>query len=74
MAVITKDAILDAVERIKNVNVWAVSDNVHLTFDDETGQVIVWNAEGDYDAWYAEDEIDLILAEAQAIEDFYMDN
>ena len=71
MAKITKNAVVNAIAKIKEVNVWALTDNVELTFDHETQQVIVWNAVGDYDAWYEESEVDAILAEAKTIETFY---
>jgi hypothetical protein len=74
MSVITKEQIVEAIEKIQNVNVWAVSENVELTLDDETGQVIVWNACGDYDAWYGASEVDMILNEAQNLDDFYINN
>jgi len=64
-------AIIEAIELAKERNCWAVSDNVQITIDHKTGQVIVWNADGDYDARYAESEIDLILKEARQIEAFY---
>lgn len=68
---ITKKAVIEAIELAKDRNCWAVTKNVEITFDQETAQVIVWNANGDYDAWYAESEIDLILNEARQIEAFY---
>jgi hypothetical protein len=72
--VFTKEQILEAIEKAKTVNCWAISDNVELTYEHETNEVVVWNGEGDYDAWYAETEIDMILAEAQGLEDFYTNN
>lgn len=67
---ITQEAIVEAIELAKERNCWAVTDNVEITIDGETGQVIVWNADGDYDAWYAETDIKGILNEARQIEAF----
>ena len=68
---ITKEAVLQAIELAKERNCWAITDNVAITIDEATGDVIVRNGEFDYDAWYKESEIDLIHAEAQGLEDFY---
>lgn len=68
MTKFTKEQILEAIAKIKDVNVWAISDNVQLTFDHETEMVIVWSGDGDYDAHYKETNVDGILTEAHFIE------
>lgn len=68
---ITKKAVVEAIELSKDRNCWALSENVEITFDHETESVVVWNSIGDYDAWFKETELDLIVAEAQGLEDFY---
>lgn len=68
---ITKEAVLEAIELAKERNCWAITDNVEITIDEATGDVIVWNGEGDYDAWYKESDIEGILNEARSLEAFY---
>jgi len=68
---ITQEAVIEAIELAKERNCWALTDNVEITIDKETGDVIVWNGDHDYDAWYAETDIKAIVKEARFIEAFY---
>jgi len=70
---ITQEAVIEAIKLAKERNCWAVSDNVEITIDEKTGQVILWNADGDYDAWYAEANIEGILNEARQMDAFFGD-
>ena len=68
---ITKKVVLKAIELAKINGYPFLSDHVEITIDAEMGQVILWNAEGDYDATYAEADIEGIVKEARFIETFY---
>ena len=68
---ITQEAVIEAIELAKERNCWALTDNVEITIDKETGYVIVWNADRDYDAWYKQSNINGILNGARGIEAFY---
>jgi hypothetical protein len=66
----TDKNILRAIEKAKMTNGWALTDKTEITFDHDSEMVVVWNAEGDYDAHYQESDIEGIKRELEFIENF----
>jgi hypothetical protein len=66
-----KAAVKDAIEKAKNRNGWALSTKSEITWSHEKQMVVVWTADGDYDAWYEEGDIDGIQNELLFIEANY---
>jgi hypothetical protein len=66
----TERNILCAIEKAKMTNGWALTDKTEITFDHDSKKVIVWNAQGDYDAHFEESDIEGIQRELEFIENF----
>lgn len=64
-------AVQDAIDKAKTRNGWALSTKSEITWDHDNQRVVVWSADGDYDAHYDESDIAGIQNELLFIEAHY---